>query len=583
MSSFDYNVDNFTISQLLTILELQASEQDEPPETMPTAQIIQATDQYIRHFQQPPQRNPNMSRFFQDVQTKLLQYYSTPVYEREEYTPNTQQTDRWFKHEVLPQDDNPTQKNKVTDRVQQIDVYDNQHVPMNRNQLGVNNQFTVPVAQDTLNPNLENTTRRFICIDSQFRQAAGGTESSATHFTLDLSDPLTDVLSLELYSIQIPYTWYAIDTIYGNTCFWITNQQFTFRISVPPGNYSPAEFCTALTAATLAAGFTPPTATPDVPVATYQSTTAILTLQYDQWSDPNGNLIQGVPPGTPLLPDNNNNNNAASSSSFPLPPFFTFFDATGTRDCYQTNSYPCGNVTQSRTFSGTLGWLMGFRDLQQPIYESPENNSAVAVLNLFGPKYLILVIDDYNQNHINNGLVTITELSKTLPLPSYYNESMPYLCTAPAVAPSLAASVTNIAAASTTNPNNQFQSLQDKTDFPLKKIQQLLPSAPRLLTQAQIYTINEIIKNRSQTTSFRAKAPTNSDTFAILPVKVGMRTGVDIYTDFSSSLKENKRIYFGPVDVERLRVHLLDDKGNTLDLHGADWCITLICTSLYQY
>lgn len=575
----DYNVDNYTISQLLTILELQENEQDEPPESLSADQIKQASDAYIRYFQQPSQRNPNQVRFFQDVQTKLLQYYSAPPYDREEYTPNTQQTDRWFKHEVLPQDDNPTQKNKVTDRVQQIDVYDNQHVPMNRNQLGVNNQFTVPVAQDTLNPNLENTTRRFICIDSQFRQAAGGTEASATHFTLDLSDPLTDVLSLELYSIQIPYTWYTIDTVYGNTCFWLTNQQSTFRISVAPGNYSPAEFCAALTAATLAAGFTPPAATPDATVAVYQTTTAVLMLQYDQWTDPNGQLIQGVPPGTPLVDSDD------PTDTTPIPPHFTFFDATGTRDCYQSNSYPCGNVTQSRTFSGTLGWLMGFRDLQQPVFAAPANNPATAVLNLFGTKYLILVIDDYNQNHINNGLVTITELSKTLPLPTYYNESMPYLCTAPAPAAILPLPLlpnTNIAAASTTNPNNQFQSIQDKMGTSAKKIQQILPSAPRLLTQAQIYTINEIIKNRSQTTSFRAKAPTNSDTFAIIPVKAGMRTG-DIYTDFSSSLKENKRIYFGPVDVERLRVHLLDDKGNTLDLHGSDWCITLICTSLYQY
>jgi hypothetical protein len=110
-----------------------------------------------------------------------------------------------------------------------------------------------------------------------------------------------------------------------------------------------------------------------------------------------------------------------------------------------------------------------------------------------------------------------------------------------------------------------------------------LPSAPRTLTQAQIYTINEIIKNRSKTISYRAKAPTNSDTFALIPIKYGSLTTNEIYVDFSGSMQDNKRIYFGPVDIDRMRIRLLDDRGNIVDLHGADWCITLISENLYQY
>ena len=61
-----------------------------------------------------------------------------------------------------------------------------------------------------------------------------------------------------------------------------------------------------------------------------------------------------------------------------------------------------------------------------------------------------------------------------------------------------------------------------------------------------------------------------------------MTTG-DLYVEFSGSLQDNKRIYFGPVDIDRMRVKLLDDKGNVVDLHGADWSITLISENLYQY
>jgi hypothetical protein len=123
----------------------------------------------------------------------------------------------------------------------------------------------------------------------------------------------------------------------------------------------------------------------------------------------------------------------------------------------------------------------------------------------------------------------------------------------------------------------------NKNQQPMRKVEQILPSAPRTLTQAQIYTINEIIKTRNKTISFRSKAPTNSDTFAIIPIKYGSMTTGQLYTEISGQFQDNKRIYFGPVDIDRLRITLLDDKGNIVDLHGGDWCITLISENLYQY
>ena len=53
--------------------------------------------------------------------------------------------------------------------------------------------------------------------------------------------------------------------------------------------------------------------------------------------------------------------------------------------------------------------------------------------------------------------------------------------------------------------------------------------------------------------------------------------------EFSGSLQDNARTYFGPVNIDKMRVKLLDDKGNVLNLNGCDWCVTLICDCLYQY
>jgi hypothetical protein len=566
MTSMDYNVDNYTITELLGIVDL-----DDPT----TDEVITTTNNYIKRFTQ--EKRPELVNFFQAIQTKLVRY----IRELEtsgkdaEYTPNQKQTEDWIKYEVLPQD-NQVQKDKITDRIQKIDVYDNDHVPMNREQLGVNNNFNVPVAQDTLNPNLENVTSRFINLDSQFRQASGGSESLSTDYTLDLSDPLTDVISLRLYSIQIPYTWYTIDYIYGNTCFWLTNKGHTFKIFIEPGNYSPTEFCTTLNNSFINTHFNYTGVAPTPSITTFNSNNGKLTINLYNWEDPNGHQILGITQYTDTF-------NSDSD------PYFTFFDITGTKSCYDSGSYPCSASSgQGHTFNGTLGWLMGFRLPLEPVFIN--GNTPVAVLNLYGTKYFILVLDDFNQNHINNGLITITELSKTLPLPSYYNSSQPYICTpnnTNLLNPNVIGNLSNVSpeesAALGINPNNLFNSLQDKIDNGSGKIQQILPSAPRTLTQAQIYTVNEIIKNRNKTISFRSKAPTNSDTFALIPIKYGSLTTGQLYTELSGQFQDNKRIYFGPVDIDRLRVKLLDDKGNIVDLHGGDWCITLISENLYQY
>jgi hypothetical protein len=562
MSTVDYNTDNYTISELLAILDL-----DDPTEE----EIIDTTNKYIDRFQK--EKSPNLVVFFQDIQTKLLQYTHQLKTggEDAEYTPNAEQTERWFKNEALPQDDNPTQKNKNTERKDQIDVYDNNHVPMNREQLGINNNFNVPVAQDTLNPNLTNITSRFINLDSQFRQAAGGVDTISTDYTLDLSDPLTNVLSLRLYSVQIPFTWYVVDEQYGNTCFWVTNKGNTFKIFISPGNYNPVSLCIALNNAfTNLANFSLPYVDPPYsqafvnvsgssPIVTYNSNNGKIIINLFGWEDPAGNSIVSIDQNINIFDGNTD-------------AYFTFFDFTGQLNCLNT---AC-NV-QNMSFNGTLGWLMGYRVPVVPVFNS--GNTAIAVLDLYGPKYFILVIDDYNQNHINNGLITITELSTKLAIPSYYNTSQPYICTSNVSNISPLLSINNIANLSAQN----FNAIQDKLNFSYGSTQTILPSAPRTLTQAQLYTVNEIMKNREKNTSYRGKAPTSSDTFALIPIKrAGLNTG-DMYVDFSGSIQDNKRIYFGPVNIDRMRIRLLDDRGFTVDLHGVDWCITLISENLYQY
>ena len=96
--------------------------------------------------------------------------------------------------------------------------------------------------------------------------------------------------------------------------------------------------------------------------------------------------------------------------------------------------------------------------------------------------------------------------------------------------------------------------------------------------------INEILINRN-TPKLRFPGPTTSDVLGIIPLKniQRLRERGEPYIEFGGSLQTNKRIYFGPVNIERLRVRLVDDKGNLVNLHDNDWSFTLQVEQLYQY
>ena len=527
-NNFDSDVDNYTITELLLILDLEA------PITKDA--VEEKTEEYIERFEN--ENNNQMVDFFKNIQLKLKNYADElEEGDTAEYQPAARQTENWWKNQALEQD-NPVQNDKITRRKQKIDLFNNPHLPMKREQLGVNNDFDVPVSQDSLNPNLKNITSRFINLDSQFRQPTSTGESSATDYTLELSEPLYNVLSMRLYSVQIPFSWYNVDVVHGTNCFWIVFDDASIdpiNITLESGNYNAAEMADELNDQTSAFGnpnFAFDTNLPR-PV-TYSSRTGKITIN-----------LTGV----------------TYNESSIMESKIVFFDTSGKLTC-DSACNPVKNINQ------TLGWTMGYR--VPTIIPDVNGDIGYAVVDSYGPRYLILTIDDFNQNHINNGLITITEGSTKIKMPDYYNSSLPTTCG-------------EVRYGDVVIPDGEDATNQiDKLDNSFKRTQTVLPSAPRLLTQAQIYSINEIRKNNQNNTDYRIKAPTPTDTFALIPVKHGSDTG-SMFIDFGGSLQDNKRNYFGPVNIERLRVRLQDDKGNNVNMNGANWSVTIICELLYQY
>lgn len=254
-----------------------------------------------------------------------------------------------------------------------------------------------------------------------------------------------------------------------------------------------------------------------------------------------------------------------------------FFDGAFTK-CNYGNSHSIGNVK----WDTTLGWILGFRNLTEynltadnlstdgittyyNVYFNQSytiNNNIVTLtgdtainVNLYN--YLLINIDDFCQNRINDGLVTITKTENNIPLPSYANRNI-YRC-----------DPSTIKNYPSTNQRNLAINRVDNNNLTAKQVY----SATQILNIKQVnFNINKLY----------SAGPNSQDIFGIIPIKTGGLNPGDSFIDFSGGLQNQERKYVGPVNLRRMSIQLLNDKGHILDLNGANWSFSLIIEQIYN-
>lgn len=213
-----------------------------------------------------------------------------------------------------------------------------------------------------------------------------------------------------------------------------------------------------------------------------------------------------------------------------------------TFDFNNTNISKISFVTSNTSFKNlTLGWLLGFR--QDFITET---TTAHSLPNLIGAKYIYIIVDDFKRNRVSNNIVSPAIFKNNNKTPNYLTADVPR------------DSVTHDA----------------------------LPSFPRTLTNAQLYTINNIALTNKQNNLYNNSfltPPSYTDILAVIPVKHFYNSFNDVFVEMSGSLQDNKRDYNGPVDLNRLHIKLVDDTGFVLDLNGSDWSLNLIYEYIYHF
>lgn len=524
----DTNIDNYSREELLEILGLDTQEKD-------TNLIESKINQIIKKFKS--EDNNKFTKFFLDAKKILIE---KPEKKK------VPQAEIWLRNQFLKQTDK-SQSDKTTKRENQVGFFeDATHPVMLRNKLGISNTIPLEIAQGNLNPNLKQKIIRKVVINSSFRNniipytSDPRDPTSPTNFTCLLSIPLRNVLKMSLSSIFIPTTFNVFDDVNSNTIFWIKNKSNELTlVQIKNGTYN-----------------------------------------LNQIKDELNSVLEGKFPDISVsLSGNSVSNRIFFNNSGTDVYEVHFLNPSGVNeimnsntDSLDSNSCNISNLT-NLNYSNCLGNYLGFRFNKEDAKESQDSligkipekfyrpltaSGLIADVtpNLTGSNYFNLLVDDFNNNHAANRLITIGNLEDRLSLPTYFIHS----------------------------------DLSGPFEINQQKIPQVLPTFPRKLTQNQLFSINNIIESRQRKNNRLSDVNSANILASIqLPDIFGfsdasgnkiLKNSISI-DNFDSDI--NERNYFGPVSIQRLKISLVDYLGNLVNLNGHDWSFTLKVEELYEY
>ena len=219
------------------------------------------------------------------------------------------------------------------------------------------------------NPVFKNTYHCIVNIDSAFRQDTSVSNSNITSsFKSTLTFALSNVIEYTVYSFEIPYSWYAFSSTYGNTIVIIDDT----TITIADGNYTAADLISTVNTEFSVNGFS------DITL-TLSSTTNKITIT-----------------------------NSSTTTDYSI----NFFEVT--------------NPIFSNSFTDiNLGCNLGFTVDDTLTLSANTSVTAPSTIYIYGTRYLLLKINDYSLNRASSSLIgTILEDTKCK-YPSYLSRDLP--------------------------------------------------------------------------------------------------------------------------------------------------------------
>lgn len=367
--SFDLNIENYTVSELIEMFELEPNFDKKKLEVkeakliesiMNNKQINKETKVETINFLTKAKNmilndmiNPLIADIQADLQKKAVPFIADLQKKAEPFVENIQEkADRMFRSFGGSNELIKTPLYDNSDHILQLkegELYAPAH--------------PVEFMRGVINPIKKRFVRRSLTIDSRFRDNYYSTSSSNFNVNLPLNIP--NVVLMLLNSIELPMTMYPISKQYGNNFFTIKvalndGTIATTIINIPSGNYTQDAIITVINQQIALAG-------PPFGFVKFQP-----------------NLTGGfVGTGQTLVGIN---------SEVPGSEVVSYIELD-----FQADRN--GLEDRSTQLPLKLGWKLGFR---QGNYTGNLNYVSEALIDTAGPRYMFLVLDDYNNNVNNN-------------------------------------------------------------------------------------------------------------------------------------------------------------------------------------
>jgi len=230
-----------------------------------------------------------------------------------------------------------------------------EHMVQLRNEKPYLSSFPSEFFPGVINPLKKRTIKKNLNIDSRFRE--NYYTSASSNFNINLPMNINEVIQMQLAEIELPTTYYIISKQYGNNFFSIqVNGLSGHVITIPDGNYDQNTIMDII-----------------------NKNLSLLPAPYNQVVF-NINLLNGI-----------------TGSGQTIVGFADLTGITSLTLDFQADKY--GIDDRSTPLPLKLGWILGFRN---GIYVNNLNYVSEGVIDITGPNYFFLVVDDYKNNVNNN-------------------------------------------------------------------------------------------------------------------------------------------------------------------------------------
>ena len=203
--------------------------------------------------------------------------------------------------------------------------------------------------------------------------------------------------------------------------------------------------------------------------------------------------------------------------------------------------------------------------------------------DVFWQKYLLLTLDDFNNNKPNKDLISLIDNNaNNFKLPEYYKPQ------------TMNTSVYVFGTGANSNikyqpghPNEDGYECVDVAGPPSARgcaENDINIDLISNLTKRQQYSISQMIQaNTASNKKPRYSSPNSTDILLRIPINSAPNNPNQVISFKNENPDETKRVYFGPVKLRKFNVRLLNDKGFEVNLKDRDWSFSLIVNQLYQF